>query len=189
MFGAWLGHFLDRPLEPFAKRISLNPNVITVAGFLVTALGSLVIARHLRLGGFVIALGSLMDMFDGIVARTQGRETRFGAFLDSLLDRFADAFIFLGLAWCLGGTGDHSGALLALGTMVGAFVISYAKARAESLGQECETGIMERPERVVMVVFGAITGWIIPVLWIMLVLTYLTVLQRVYHVWRTLNRP
>lgn len=188
MFGAWLGHFLDRPLEPLAKRISFNPNFITIAGFLVTALGSLIIAKHLRLGGAVIGLGSLMDMFDGIVARTQGRETKFGAFLDSVLDRFADAFIFLGLAWYLGSADDHAGALLALGTMVGAFIISYTKARAEGLGQKCETGIMERPERVVLLVFGAISGWIIPVLWIMLFLTYLTVIQRVYYVWRALKR-
>jgi len=187
MFGAWLGHFLDRPLEPLAKRIKIEPNVITVSGFVVTVIGCAVIARDLRLGGLVIMAGSLMDMFDGIIARAQGRESKFGAFLDSVLDRYADALMFLGLAWYLGGEGDHTGAFLSLGTMVGAFVISYAKARSEGLGHSCNTGIMERPERVVLLVFGAVTGWIMPVLWIMFVLTHITAFQRIYHVWRIMT--
>lgn len=188
MFGAWLGHFLDKPLEPLAKRIKIQPNLITVTGFVVTVLGSVVIAKYLMLGGVVIMVGSLMDMFDGIVARTHGKETGFGAFLDSVLDRYADAAIFLGLAWYLGGKADHAGVFLSLGTMVGALVISYTKARAEGLGIGCETGIMERPERIVLLVFGAITGWIMPVLWIMFFLTHLTALQRIYHVWRSMKR-
>lgn len=188
MFGAWLGHFLDKPLEPLAKRIRIKPNIITLAGFAVTLIGSAIMMKHLMLGGLVVGIGSVMDMFDGIVARTQGRETGFGAFLDSVLDRYADAAIFLGLAWYLGAHGDHTGVLLCLGTFVGAFVISYAKARAEGLDLTCNTGIMERPERIVLIVFGAISGWIMPVLWIMFFLTHLTAFQRIYHVWKSLNR-
>jgi phosphatidylglycerophosphate synthase len=187
MFGARLGHFYDKPLEPLARKVRFDPNVITVAGFVVTALGALVVAKHLFLGGLVIGVGSLLDMFDGVVARAQGKESRFGAFLDSVLDRYADALIFIGLAWYLGGKGDHTGALLCLGTWVGAFAVSYARARAEGLDIKCETGIMERPERIVLLVFGALTGWIVQVLWIMFFLTHYTALQRVYHVWRAMR--
>lgn len=183
MLGARLGHFYDKPLEPLAKKIRINPNAITVAGFVVTAIGALLMAKSLFLGGLVVLAGSVMDAFDGVVARSQGRISKFGAFLDSVLDRYADALIFLGLAWNLGSGGDIASALLSLGTLVGAFVISYTKARAEGLGASCETGIMERPERIALVVLGALTGWIVPALWAMFFLTHFTALQRVYYVW------
>jgi phosphatidylglycerophosphate synthase len=187
MIGAWLGHFYDKPLEPLARKVKLDPNVITVAGFAVTVLGALIIMKSLFIGGLVIAIGSLMDMFDGVVARTQKKESEFGAFLDSVLDRYADAFIFLGLAWYLGARDDHTGVLLCLGTWLGAFVVSYAKARAEGLGIKCDTGVMERPERIVLIVLGALTGWIVPVLWAMFVLTHLTAFQRIYYVWKKIK--
>jgi len=187
MIGARLGHFYDKPLEPLARKVNFDPNIITVTGFAVTVFGAFVISMYLFLGGLVIAVGSLLDMFDGVVARVQGKESRFGAFLDSVLDRYADALIFIGVAWYLGAHGDHTGALLSLGTWLGAFVISYTRARAEGLGIECTTGIMERPERIVFLVFGALTGWIVQMLWIMLILTHVTALQRVYHVWRSMK--
>jgi phosphatidylglycerophosphate synthase len=84
--------------------------------------------------------------------------------------------------------GNLTGVYLSLGTLVGAFLISYARARAEGLGESCHTGIMERPERIVLLAFATITGWIIPILWIMFVLTHVTVLQRIYHVRRQMSR-
>ncbi|MBI5188864.1 MAG: CDP-alcohol phosphatidyltransferase family protein [Nitrospirae bacterium] len=188
MLSAKLGYFLDRPLSPVAKRIQLNPNILTVAGFFVTVIAALVIPHNIRLGGLLILTGSLFDVLDGIVARVNSKTTRFGAFLDSVLDRYSDAFLFLSIAWYLAGKGDHTGAFLSLGTLVGAFLISYTRARAEGLGESCKTGIMERPERIILLVFATVTGWLIPVLWIMLILTHITVIQRVYHVWRVLNR-
>lgn len=187
MFGARFGHFYDKPLEPLARKVKFNPNAITVAGFSVTVLGAVITAKILWLGGLVIGIGSLLDMFDGVVARTQGLESKFGAFLDSVLDRYADGLIFIGLAWYLGARNDYTGVLLCLGTWIGAFVISYTKARAEGLGIKCETGIMERPERIVLIVFGALTGWIVQVLWIMFFLSHVTAFQRVYHVWRAIR--
>jgi len=126
-------------------------------------------------------------MLDGMVARTWGRTSRFGAFLDSVLDRYSDAFLFLSLAWYLAAQGSHTGSFLSIGTLVGAFLISYARARAEGLGQDCHTGIMERPERIILLIFATLTGWIVPVLWVMLVLTHVTVIQRVYHVWKAIG--
>ncbi len=182
MIGARFGHFLDRPLAPLLRKLGVSPNAITVAGFCITLLGALLLMFHLRVGATVILAGSVLDMLDGIVARTQGKETKFGAFLDSVLDRVADAAIFLALAWNLGAAGNRAGAFLSLGTLVAAFAVSYAKAKAEALGVKCEAGVMERPERIVLVVIGAVTGWIMPVLWVLFVLTCLTVAQRVYHV-------
>ena len=182
MISAKLGHFLDRPLAPVAKKVSISPNVLTVLGFLVTALAAVVLTKDLMVGGILILIGGFLDMFDGIVARTNGKVTDFGAFLDSVLDRYSDAFLFLATAWYLGAMGDHTGVVLSLGTLVGALLISYTRARAEGLGRQCKTGLMERPERIVLLAVGAITGGIMPVLWLMFFLTHLTVLQRIQHV-------
>jgi len=83
--------------------------------------------------------------------------------------------------------GNHMGAFISLGTLVGAFLISYARARAEGLGESCHTGIMERPERIILLIFATVTGWIIPVLWVMLILTHITVLQRIFYVWKLMR--
>ena|SRR4030042_1156052 len=187
MLSAKLGHFLDTPLRPVAKRIPFSPNILTIIGFLITVLAAFIIPYNIRLGGVVILIGGLFDMLDGIVARVGGKTTKFGAFLDSVLDRYSDAAIFLAVAWYLAEKGDHTGAFLSLGTLVGAFLISYTRARAEGLGESCHTGIMERPERIILLIFAALTGWITPVLWIMLVLTHITVVQRIYHVRRKMS--
>jgi phosphatidylglycerophosphate synthase len=184
VLSARLGHFLDKPLAPLAKKISFNPNVLTVAGFVITVAAAFVIPSNLRLGGVLILIGGICDMCDGILARVNGKTTSFGAFLDSLLDRYSDAFIFLALAWYLGGRGDHTGAFLSIGTMVGSLLVSYARARGEALGVDSRAGILERPERLILLVFATLSGWLVPVLWIMLVLTHATVVQRAYIVRR-----
>lgn len=184
MLSARLGHFLDKPLGPLAKGIRISPNLFTIAGFIVTLVAAFVIPFNLKLGGLLILSGGILDIFDGVVARANGRATRFGAFLDSLLDRYSDAFIFLSVAWLLSGKGDHTGALLSIGTMVGALLVSYARARGEGLGINSQAGLMERPERLILLIFAALTGWFTPVLWIMFVLTHVTVIQRAYAVWK-----
>ena len=187
MLSAKLGHFFDAPLGPIAKKIPLSPNILTITGFLVTVAAALVIPHNLRLGGIFIFIGGIFDMLDGIVARTNGKTTKFGAFLDSVLDRYSDAFLFLSITWYLAAHGDHTGSFLSIGTMLGAFLISYTRARAEGLGKTCHTGIMERPERIILLIFATVTGWIIPVLWVMFVLTHITVLQRIYYVWKLMR--
>lgn len=187
MIGAKLGYFLDAPLSPILKRIKIHPNIFTITGFIITAIAALVIPYNIKLGGFLILIGGLFDMLDGIAARVNNRATRFGAFLDSLLDRYADAFLFLSVAWHLASKGEHNGAFLSLGTLVGAFLISYARARAEGLGESCSTGIMERPERIILLILATLTGWFTPILWIMFVLTHVTVIQRAYHVWKVMR--
>jgi phosphatidylglycerophosphate synthase len=184
VLSAKLNHFLDTPLSQIAKRIPLSPNTLTIIGFLITSGAAFIITKNLRLGGIVILIGGIFDAFDGVVARTKGKATKFGAFLDSVLDRYSDAFLFIAISWYLMERGNLTGAYLSLGTLVGAFLISYTRARAEGLGESCHTGIMERPERIIVLAFATITGWLMPILWIMFVLTHITVLQRIYHVWK-----
>lgn len=184
MISSRLGHFLDKPLSPLVKAIRVNPNSLTIAGFIITVFAALFIPSNLLIGGILILFGGLFDVLDGIIARVNSRTTRFGAFLDSLLDRYSDAFLFLSLAWYLASKGDHSGGFLSIGSMLGALFVSYARARAEGLGIDGKIGIMERPERIILLIIGTLTGWLKPVLWIIFVFTQITVIQRAYAVWK-----
>jgi phosphatidylglycerophosphate synthase len=190
LLSAKFGHFLDSPLKPIAKRIPLSPNFFTILGFLITVLAGFIIVllKNIVIGGIVILIGGLFDALDGIVARAGGKSTRFGAFLDSVLDRCSDAVLFIALSWYLLEKDIIIGVYLSLGTLVGSFLISYTRARAEGLGESCHTGIMERPERIILLIFATLTGWLIPILWIMLILTHITVAHRVYHVWKQMKR-
>ena len=187
MLSGSLGHFLDKPLSSFARRVNLHPNVFTIAGFLITAVAAVTIPMDLILAGILIIVSGVFDMLDGIIARVNNRTTKFGAFLDSVLDRYSDAFLFLGFAWYFHKSASMTGVFLSLGAMVGALMISYTRARAEGLGKECHVGLMERPERVILMAFGALTGWVLQVMWLMLVLTHVTVIQRFFYVWKGLK--
>jgi phosphatidylglycerophosphate synthase len=187
MFGSYFGHILDKPLSSLAGKIQMSPNTITITGLVVTIMAAIILANNLFWGGILILLAGLFDMLDGIVARTHDKATKFGAFFDSVLDRYSDSFLFLGLAWYFMQGDAVAGAVLSLGTMVGALLVSYTRARAEGLGTDCKVGVMERPERVVLMAFGALTGWIVPVIWIMFILTHITVVQRIHHVWKVME--
>jgi len=184
LIGEKFGHLFDAPLEKVAKHIPVHPNVITIVGFLLTVFASAVLAAHIRLGGGLVLAAGFFDVLDGVVARVNDKKSAFGAFLDSVLDRYSDAFILLAVGWNLYSNGRPTGLILSLLTLVGAFLISYTRARAEGLGRECKNGLLERPERVVLISAGAMTGLIIPILWIMAVFTHVTAFQRIYHVWK-----
>jgi phosphatidylglycerophosphate synthase len=182
VFSAKLGHFLDKPLAPIAKRIALSPNVLTVSGFLITVIAAVSIPVNLVAAGFLILLGSVFDVLDGVVARATGKTSRFGAFLDSTLDRYSDAFLFLAIAWHFNSNADITAVAVTLGSLIGALLTSYVRARAEGLGIDCHVGLVERPERLVMLCLGCITGWMFPIMIILLFLSHATVLHRVMHV-------
>jgi phosphatidylglycerophosphate synthase len=139
-----------------------------------------------RLGGILILLSGGFDLLDGIVARTTGKVTAFGAFLDSVLDRYSDAALFIGIGIYL--SENPLNILLLSLTFIGTFLISYVRARAEGLGLTCNVGLMERPERIILLAIGGIFDILIPVLWILFVFTHFTVLQRIYHVWKTVKK-
>jgi CDP-diacylglycerol--glycerol-3-phosphate 3-phosphatidyltransferase len=182
MIGEKLGHVFDKPLGGVAARIPVSPNVLTIAGFVITIGASATLVFHMRLGGALVLLGAFFDVLDGVVARAHGKESLFGAFLDSVLDRYSDAVIFLSVAVNLSIHNNPVGAMLSLGVLVGAVLVSYVRARAEGLGIDCKVGIMERPERIILTVFGAVSGLIIPALWVLFILTHITVGQRILHV-------
>lgn len=184
MLSAKLGHFLDIPLSPIARRTRLTPNFFTIAGFLITTFAAISIPFNPKIGGLFILLGGLFDIMDGIVARTNGKITTFGAFLDSVLDRYSDAFILLAVAWYLSLQNEKVGVFLSLGTLVGTFLISYSRARAEGIGKECHIGILERPERIILISIACISGYFLPILWILFVFSHITVIQRVLFIRR-----
>ena len=185
MISSRLARRMETPLLPVMKRIKINPNALTLAGFFVTSAGAFVIAQDLRAGGMVILFGSLFDSFDGMVARANGRTSALGAYLDSVLDRYSDAFILLGVAYFL--RSNPVAVALALGTLVGAYLVSYTRARAEGLGVDCKVGLMERPERIILVTAGAIFGFMVPSLWVLLVLSHFTALHRIMHTRKALS--
>jgi phosphatidylglycerophosphate synthase len=182
MLSEKFGHSLDRPLSALAKTFNINPNAITITGFIITVIAAFTLIQNLFLGGLLIILGGLFDTLDGVFARVNNRTSDFGAFLDSVLDRYSDAALFFGFAWYFLENDSLTGVAVTIGTMIGALIISYARARAEGLGKSCQTGLMERAERIVLMSFGALTGLILPIMWIMLVLTHVTVIQRIVYV-------
>ena len=181
-------HLQDRfinLLSPLVKLISkwgLSPNSFTVAGVILTAAGTgAFLAGFIRLAGICILLGGLCDTLDGLLARTTGRATRFGALLDSTVDRYAEFIMFSGIAayfFFIDDYGTAAGTLLALG---GSFMVSYTRARAESLGFDAKGGFMQRPERIVLIGSGAIIhlNALILAIWLVAFFANFTALQRI----------
>ncbi|MDD1774081.1 MAG: CDP-alcohol phosphatidyltransferase family protein [Methanobacterium sp.] len=177
-------------MDPMARHISINPNIITVAGLLVSLLSAYLFAnKYLLFGGIFIAISGFVDILDGAVARKNSSNTPFGGVLDSTIDRFSDAFILIGII--MGGYVDPIIGILALHASV---TVSYVRARAESEGIKCNIGIAERPERLVILMAGAFLGYLINsqiMYWavvLIMILGYLTVLQRLYHTWKELKK-
>jgi phosphatidylglycerophosphate synthase len=188
MLNKKLGRRLELPLTRIARSVPVAPNTLTIAGFVLTLCACAVLAFSLRVGGILILLTSFLDMLDGAVARARGMETPFGAFLDSVLDRYADAGMLLAVAWNMFMQENAVGMSLSLLMLVGASLVSYTRARAEGLGVSCTQGLMERPERILFLAAGAITGYMVSLLWIMTVLTHATAIQRVLHTRQQLLR-
>ncbi|GAB5046810.1 CDP-alcohol phosphatidyltransferase family protein [Thermodesulfovibrio sp. TK110] len=181
MLSEKFSHLLDKPLTPLAKALPVNPNIITFIGMLVTALSGFIIPFNLFLGGIFILAGGAFDLVDGIVARVNGRATKFGALLDSTFDRIADGFIFLGIAWYFLRLNYDIALVITILCMIASYLISYVRARAEGLGVSCNVGIIERPERLIFLAFGCLTTLIYPVLIILSVLSWITVIQRILY--------
>jgi CDP-diacylglycerol---glycerol-3-phosphate 3-phosphatidyltransferase len=176
----------------FLGRFGLTPNALTIIGSLLTASVGLLIAQGWFLAaGICLWLFSATDTLDGALARATDRVTVFGAFLDSVCDRYAEAAVFFGLLWWYQWAGDALGVALAYVAIVGSLMVSYARARAEGVGlQAAEIGWFQRPERIIALGVGLLLAPIVPlalhvVLAVLAVLTTVTVLQRVLHVARS----
>lgn len=168
----------------------LTPNILTVTGVVLNALVALVLGfGWLEIGGAFLLIASAFDMLDGAVARATGKITPFGGFLDSTLDRYSEAVVYLGLLVYFFDTGDAElGSVLVFTAATGALLISYARARAEAAGYKASVGLAARTERVVLLALCLLIGQPLWALWILAVATHLTAVTRILHVWRLSER-
>lgn len=188
-----------RVVEPVARglvSLGVSPNAVTVAGTVGVLIGAIGFGARGELitGLIIVTLSALTDLLDGTMARLRGGASRFGAFLDSSMDRVADGAIFGSVAYWLAVSGDRPGAVAALICLVAGGIVSYVKARAEGLGMSCDVGVAERPERLILVGVGGLltgfgVGWGLPAaLWLLALLSLVTIWQRVAHVYRQAER-
>lgn len=183
-----LSHYkrsLARLGDPVARALlqaHVRPNHLTVVGLGVSIAAASVLAHgRFRTGAVLLTLAGLFDFFDGSLARLANRVSAFGAFLDSVVDRYSDLVVLLGIVLFYHRAGDTHGLLLTLITVVGTVMVSYTKARAQSIGLSCEIGLMERPERLIVLIAGAAFNVLTPAMVVLAGLTNLTALQRILY--------
>ncbi|HEV2141714.1 MAG TPA: CDP-alcohol phosphatidyltransferase family protein [Candidatus Dormibacteraeota bacterium] len=187
-FEAWVRRHAEALMAALG-RLPVTPNQITVLGTALTFVAAVLTAGgQLRWGGVVLAFAGTFDILDGALARSSKRSYPYGAFLDSTLDRYSEAAMYIGLVAYFVSAGGPLERWLVLGTvaaLAGSFLVSYVRARAQSLGFTCETGLFARPERVVVTVIGLIFGGVVlaAVVFLLAILTNLTALQRIREVW------
>ncbi len=196
---------LVTPVGNLFARLGVHPNILSILGLILSLVAGVVYSMgYFFWGGCIVIFAGTCDVLDGLLARKTGRVSRFGAFFDSTLDRFGEVFIFMGLAWYFSGghvffrdvvnsTGKGQSPLavvLIILAIAGSFMVSYTRARAEGLGVQCKVGLMQRPERITLLILGSLLG-AIPVVGIVIVkitllvlavLTNFTALQRMVHV-------
>jgi CDP-diacylglycerol--glycerol-3-phosphate 3-phosphatidyltransferase len=177
------------PMLSVLRWLKITPNEVTVSGTVLNmAAAALVVADHLIYAGIVFLVGGCFDMMDGALARLSKKATPFGAFLDSTLDRVSEGVVFAGIAYLLAIEGRSIDVALVVLALLGSILVSYTRARAESLGLECKVGLMSRPERVILIAIGLFFDVLPYVIYIMLALTAFTVIQRVVHTYRQLGK-
>ena len=167
----------------------INPNALTVFGFLLNLVAAYLFAYgYFRWAGGTIILAGLFDMLDGRVARLSNRVTPFGGFFDSVLDRYSDLCLMIGLLVFYGRINRFWYVTLVAFVMIGSVMVSYARARAENLIPSCRVGFLERPERTVLLIIGAMFDRMAPVLWVIAVLSTTTVIHRMVYTWQEIRR-
>lgn len=186
MLNAYARTLTDRVVQPIARalvRLGLTPNALTTAGLLLTLAGvAVVVLGRPVLGATVMAAGLLLDAFDGAVARLSGRSTLLGAFYDSVADRVADVAMLGALVWLV--LPSPLGFAVGMTALATALLTSYVRAKAESLGLAATVGVLERAERVVIVLLGLWLDLVALALWVLAIGGVVTVLQRILVVWR-----
>ena len=180
---------VDKAVKPVGnalRRTGLTPDHLTVLGLLLGIGAAVAIGSgRLLLGLFLVVLAALPDLLDGALAKASDSSSQRGAFFDSTVDRVTDAFLLGGIAWYLASEESPHMALLPFAVMAVSSIISYERAKAESLGIEAKGGLMERAERIIAICIGLlIPVLLIPILWVMLALTTITAVQRFVKVWK-----
>ena len=179
--GDTLGRVLDSIVRGFAAS-GVNPNFLTFIGFGINLMAAYLFAYgYFRWAGLTIILAGVFDMTDGRVARLEGRVTPFGGFYDSVMDRYSDLCLLIGLVIYYGRINRFQYVSLVAVAMIGSVMVSYTRARAENVIPSCKVGFLERPERVVLIIIGALFDRMAPVLWLIAVLSNVTVIHRIIH--------
>jgi CDP-diacylglycerol--glycerol-3-phosphate 3-phosphatidyltransferase len=193
MIGDKVGHRLDPWLYTALSKVfgkKGNPNSFTIMGLFATLIASALIVTELWVvAGLMIILSGLLDLFDGVLARKLERVTLFGGFLDSVLDRYSDLFLLLALLIYYLRKDVPGLVILTSVVSIGTILISYVRAKAESLQIPCSVGLMERAERIILLSAGTLFQWMEPILWILAILTHFTVIHRIYYVWEKMRSP
>jgi CDP-diacylglycerol---glycerol-3-phosphate 3-phosphatidyltransferase len=168
--------------------LRISPNVLTFVGMMVNITAAVLLGFGIfRTAGFVMLAANIFDFIDGKVARERNRETAFGGFWDSVMDRFSDITLFIGLIHLYANKGRTDYVIITALAMMFSVMTSYTRARAESIIDKCKVGFMERPERIVLFMIGAFTYRMAAVLWVILILSIVTVADRILYTWRVLN--
>ncbi len=188
MFTRWIGIGSRWLLEKIVAAITatgINPNVLTLFGLIVNFWAAALFAiGQFRAAALVIFFAGFLDMLDGQVARRAKRVTAFGAFFDSTLDRYSDMALYMGLLVYYAVNGRSAYVILAAVATAGSVMVSYSRARAESLIPTCKVGFMERPERVVLLILGGLFDRMAPALWVIAVVSTITVIHRIVYTWQ-----
>ena len=183
--GGWVLGSLVRLLS--GTRI--HPDALTSIGLGINAVAAWLFARgEFFVAGVVVLCGTVFDLIDGPVARQSNRVTRFGGFLDSVLDRYTDLILLMGLLVYYASINRFFYIILTATAMTGSVMISYTRARSENVIDSCKVGFLERPERIVLIIIGAFADRMAPVLWVLAVLSNVTVIHRIIHTWRETRR-
>ncbi|HHY58856.1 MAG TPA: CDP-alcohol phosphatidyltransferase family protein [Chloroflexi bacterium] len=181
--------WIATPLAYIAQGLEatgISPNALTLIGFLLTVLVAIILATgNLLVGGLLLIFAALFDTLDGALARHSQQVTVFGAFLDSVMDRYSEAITIFALIFYFSAAPDgRINVLLLAATLIGSLLVSYTRARAEAVNIECKEGFFQRTERIVVLIIGLVTGWMTPVLWALAIFTNLTAIQRIVDVYR-----
>ncbi len=185
-----LTHSVLQPIGMRLHRLGIHPDHVTIAGTVLVFVASLVVALgHMQLGAFILLLALPLDAIDGAIARAMQRKGKFGALLDSSLDRYADAAIFTGLGYYFAVKGQLEMLVLAFAALVGAYSVSYVRARAEGLGVDVKIGLFSRLERVAIILLMLLLPDLLPIGVTILALgTNFTAFQRLVYVYRVLKQ-
>ncbi len=183
------GKFLWERIVRALVRSGVNPNFLTAIGFGINLVAAYLFAfGYFRWAGLTIILAAIFDLTDGPVARLSKKVTSFGAFFDSVTDRYSDLCLLIGLLIYYGRGNRFWYVTLVAVAMIGAVMTSYTRARAENVIPSCKVGFLERPERIVLFIIGALFDRMAPVLWVIVVFSNLTVFHRIFHTYRETRR-
>ena len=177
-----------RAIIELCVRLGIHPNLLTFTGVIVNAgAGWALASGQFRIAGAIMIIANIFDFIDGKVAERTSLASQFGGFWDSVMDRFSDILLFIGLLYLYSAVNRTDYVLITALALMFAVMTSYTRARAESLIDKCKVGFMERPERIVLFMIGAFTNRMGAVMWVILTLSVVTVVDRIYYTWRELR--